>query len=450
MAMSKVKTPKPVILLIIAFLCPTEFSLYLDGLRIPPHRLMLMVLLPLALFRLLAQRNLKIHGFDIAFFLFNIWTVGIFMYHQGQHDGLVYGGSLALDGMGAYLVARCWIRDFALFHAVLRTMGWAITAAALIALPETLLGQNFTHDVLKVVTGYFHPTAVETRMGLTRAYGTFDHPIHYGAFCAALLAQFWYAASTKMERRKRAALLALATLLGLSSAPLLCLGLQAAMLVWEYLTRGTANRTAVALAVLAGLYLGAAMVMERSPINLIATGMTLDPWTGYYRLQIWEHGIENVRANPLTGIGLGDWKRPWWMVSSTVDAFWLVILMREGIPALVMLGAGIVFAMRAVVKRGLRNPDVAVRRLSRGWIMSLIALSLVGCTVHYWNVLYAFFFFFIGLSGWIADPKRRRVAAKAKHMLGNPRTPQPVLQSPVWPSQLPGHAGGYGAMAAPA
>ena len=36
--------------------------------------------------------------------------------------------------------------------------------------------------------------------------------------------------------------------------------------------------------------------------------------------------------------------------------------------------------------------------------MSLIALSLVGCTVHFWNVLYAFFFFFIGMSGWIADP----------------------------------------------
>jgi hypothetical protein len=207
------------------------------------------------------------------------------MYHQGQNEGLVYGGSLALDGLGAYLVARVWIRDVALFQAVLRTMGYAIAAAGLIALPETLLGQTFTHDILRAITGYTHPTAVETRLGLTRAYGTFDHPIHYGTFCAALLAQFWYATNSTMQRRKRAVLLAGATFLGLSSAPILCLFLQAAMLVWEKLTRGMHNRTALTLTILAGLYIGASAGMTRSPINFIATGMTLDSWTGFYRLR---------------------------------------------------------------------------------------------------------------------------------------------------------------------
>jgi hypothetical protein len=447
MAMSKVQTPKAVIFLIIAFLCPTEFSLYLDGLRIPPHRLALIAIMPIALLRLLAQKNLKIRSFDLAFILFNIWTVGIFMHHQGEHDGLVYGGSLALDGLGSYLVARTWIRDAALFHAVLRTMGYAIAAAALIALPETLFGQTFTHDALKVLTGYVHPTAVETRLHLTRAYGTFDHPIHYGTFCAALLAQYWYAANSAMEKRKRAALLTAATFLGLSSAPILCLLLQTAMLVWEKLTRGTANRTAMTLAVLAGLYIGASMVMSRSPINLIATGMTLDSWTGYYRLQIWENGLDNVYANPWTGIGLSDWVRPWWMVSSTIDAFWLVVVMREGVPAIVLLIAGIVFATRAVVKRGLRHQDFAIRRLSRGWIMSLIALSLVGCTVHFWNVLYAFFFFFIGLSGWIADPKRVRASAKAKsHARPRLLPHQTSAQRPP----MPPPTDGYGHWPAPA
>lgn len=280
------ETPKPVIFLIIAFLCPTEFSLYLDGLRIPPHRLALLALLPIALARLTLQRNLKIRSYDVVFIAFSIWTVAVFMHHQGESDGLVYGGSLALDGLGAYLVARTWIRDTDQFHAVLRTMWYAIAAAALIALPETLFGQTFTHDALQAITGYVHPTAVETRLGLTRAYGTFDHPIHYGTFCATLLAQFWYATTSSRERRKRAALLTVATLLGLSSAPILCLALQTAMLLWERLTRGIPNRTALTLSVLVGLYIGASVVMTRSPVNLIATGMTLDSWTGYYRLQI--------------------------------------------------------------------------------------------------------------------------------------------------------------------
>lgn len=436
------RTPMPVIFLIIAFLCPTEFSLFIDGLRIPPHRLALLLLLPVAFWRLMQQKDLKIRSYDLAFIAFNIWTVAIFMHHQGQHDGLIYGGSLALDGLGAYLVARTWVRDVAQFHAVLRTMGYAIAAAAIIALPETLLGQTFTHDVLKSITGYAHPTAVETRLGFTRAYGTFDHPIHYGTFCAALLAQFWYATNSNLEKRKRAVLLAAATVLGLSSAPILCLMLQIAMLIWEKLTRGTPNRTALTLTILAGLYVGASMVMTRSPINLIATGMTLDSWTGYYRLQIWEHGLNNVYANPWTGIGLNEWDRPWWMVSPTVDAFWLVVAMREGIPGILSLVLAVAFITRAVVKRGLKHPDAHIRRLSRGWIMSMIALSLVGCTVHFWNVLYAFFCFFIGLAGWIADPiKVRAKARKAKA----PRTPQLLPEPQQYPT-----SGGYGALPHPA
>jgi hypothetical protein len=427
------RTPKPVIALIVAFLCPTEFSLYFDGLRIPPHRAALIVLLPIALWRLVLQKNLKIRTFDIAFLLFNAWTVGVFTYHHGSHDGLVNGGSLALDGLGSYLVARAWVRDTDLFLATLRTMGYAIAVAALIALPETLFGQIFTHDLLKELTGYTHPTGVETRLGLTRAYGTFDHPIHYGAFCAALLSLFWFAATSAADRHKRAALLAGATVLGLSSAPMLCLLLQVAMLAWERLTRGIANRTSISLAVLAGLYIGAACVMTRSPINFIATGMTLDPWTGYYRIQIWDNGLDNVFGSPWVGIGMNDWVRPWWMWASTVDAFWLVVAMREGIPAFVLLTSGIALMTRAVVKRGLRHPELSVRRLARGWIMSLIALSLIGVTVHFWNVLYAFFFFFIGLGGWLADPKPARAPAKSR--LRRPRpVAMPAAMAPPHPA----------------
>ena len=414
MAKLKTKAPLPAILLIAAFLCPTEFSLYISGLRLPPHRVALILLFPFAIWKLLAQRGLKFRTFDLAFIAFNVWTVGIYMYHLGQDEGLVFGGSLALESLGSYLVARAWIRDIDIFKATLRIMALAVAAAALIALPETLLGQTFTHDFLKTVTGYVHPTAVETRLHLTRAYGTFDHPIHYGTFCAALLAMFWYSETRPKDRYKRVALLAGATFLGLSSAPILCLILQSAMLLWEHQTRGIKSRTAITLAVLAGLYAGASLVMSRSPINFIATGMTLDSWTGYYRLQIWENGLLNVYANPWTGIGLNDWERPWWMASSTVDAFWLVTMLRAGVPALLLLICGIVLLTRSVKRRGLTHPDFAVRRLARGWTMSLIALVLVGTTVHFWNVLHAFLFFFFGLAGWMADPRRVKVKAKVK------------------------------------
>ena len=433
MTRKKLRAPFPAILLIAAFLCPTEFSLYLGGLRLPPHRVALILLFPLAIWKLLAQRGLKLRFFDFAFIAFNAWTIGIYMYHQGQDEGMVYGGSLALEGLGSYLVARVWIRDIDTFKATLKVMALAISAAALIALPETLLGQTFTHDILKNLTGYVHPTAVETRLHLTRAYGTFDHPIHYGTFCAALLAMFWYAEVRARDRYRRAALLAVATFLGLSSAPILCLFLQTMMLIWEHQTRGVKSRMGLTLAVLTGLYIGASLVMTRSPINFIATGMTLDPWTGYYRLQIWENGLSNVYANPWVGLGLKDWDRPWWMVSPTIDAFWLVTIMREGIPAGILLLISVLSLGRSVKRRGLKNPDFTVRRLARGWMMSLIALILVGTTVHFWNVLHAFLFFFFGLAGWMADPRRVKVKAKVTARTAPQIRPNPTPSYTPWP-----------------
>lgn len=403
--------PLPVLMLIVSFVCPTELSVFIWDLRLPPHRLALLVLVPLALYRLVTRPDIRFRVFDGLFVAFGLWTAWVYGQHA-ENSGYVYGGSVALESLGGYLVARAWVRDQQTLLATLRAMMAAIVFVALVALPETLLGQIFTHDFLYYVTGYRHPTGLEIRASfLTRAYGTFDHPIHLGTFCAALFALFWIAERKTMKRTQRAAFLGGATLLGLSSAPLLCIALQTAMLAWERFTRGLAQRTPLTLAAIAGLYLGASLVLNRSPIYLIATGMTFDSWTGFYRLQIWEHGLNNVWANPWIGIGLAEWDRPKWMVSSTVDTFWLVTAMRGGIPGFLILVFAIGFLARAAVVRGIENPDRDVRRLATGWMMSLIALCLIACTVHYWNALNAFFFFFLGLGGCFADPKKKRFNA---------------------------------------
>lgn len=400
--------PLPVTIVILSFLCPTELSLFLGGLRLPPHRIALIVLFPIALYRLLASNKVRVQGFDLVFVAFNLWTVFVFLQHDGAPAGLVYGGSLALESLGAYLIARAFVRDEQALIASLKVMLLAICTAALIALPESLLGQNFAHDILGALTGYDHPTGVEKRLGLTRAYSTFDHPIHYGTFCAGLLALLVYVEQRKTRRHNRAMLIGGATVLGVSSAPILCLALQLGMMVWDKITRGLRSRSLITAALIAFVFVGISLVSNRGPFAMIATGLTLDPWTGYYRLQIWTHGLENVWANPWMGIGLADWERPWWMVADTVDAFWLVVAMREGIPAFLLLVTAILLLVHAAVTRSLRSRDTYVRRIMRGWVISLIALCLIGATVHFWNVLFAYFFFFLGLGGILADPPRRK------------------------------------------
>ncbi|MEQ1614791.1 MAG: hypothetical protein ABL904_18750 [Hyphomicrobiaceae bacterium] len=432
------RVPLPVVGLILSLLCPTELSLYIAGLRLPPHRIALILVIPIALYRLLLRSDIRICGFDWAMIAFNIATVAAFNYHGVQFlgpdlvpsNGLVYGGSLALESLGGYLVARTYIRDVEQFRAALRLLVVAALIAGMIALPETLLGQHFTHDLLQGLTGYVHPRNIEQRLGLSRAYGTFDHPIHLGTFCASVFALAWYSSSAGLPRWGRAVAILGATFTALSSAPLLVCAVQSVLIGWDRATRGVQGRATITMGFLAAMYVGASMVMTRSPIAFVATGMTLDSWTGFYRLVIWENGLENVWANPWVGLGLADWERPAWMASASIDAFWLVVAMRTGIPTFLLMIIAIMLITLGVVKKGTRSKDLGVRGFARAWLFSLIALSLAACTVHYWNALYAYFFFFLGLAGFIADPKRVRGRAPA-----NVRQPAPVSRpfAPVVP-----------------
>ena len=173
-------TPWPIAILIASFLCPTELSLYLGGLRLPPHRVALIILLPIAVYRLLTRKDIRARLFDWVVISYNVATVVVFNQHGIQFigpdlipsNGLVFGGSLALESTGGYLVARAWVRDIKQFRAAVRFLVASVLIAGLIALPDTLLGQHFTHDLLQSLTGYVHPRDTEQRIGLTRAYGT--------------------------------------------------------------------------------------------------------------------------------------------------------------------------------------------------------------------------------------------------------------------------------------
>jgi hypothetical protein len=230
-----------------------------------------------------------------------------------------------------------------------------------------------------------------------------------------------------------------ATVLGLSSAPLLCLGMQGGMIVWNAVTKRLPKRAWITFAIVAALYTVAAIASTRGPIAVIATGMTLDPWTGFYRLQIWENGMNNVWTYPITGLGLADWDRPAWMFSSTVDAFWLVIMMRMGIPAFLMLVIAITMLVRGVNKRtmkGLKGTRTGMTTMARAWMMSLIAISLVATTVHLWNVTHAYFFFFLGVAGMFADPKKIKEKVKSKVVASKTEPPR-VTPFPAYPGPGP-------------
>lgn len=406
------KTPWPVILVILSFIFPTELSLVIGDLRLSPHRVAFLVLLPFALTRLVLRPDCRLKLYDLPFVALAIWQTAIFTWHAGN-AGLAFGGSWALEGLGGYAIARAYVRDLDTLRASMRFVFFSIIVAAAIAFLDTLTARYFTHDLLRASLGGDPMPPMELRKGLARAAGTFDHPIHYGTYCATMFALIWLSEPARTWRYLRAAGMGIAAFLAMSSAPLLSLGLQGLMLTWDHFTKGFNLRAHLTLAIMVGLYIGVLAVSNRPPVQLLITGATFDPWTGLYRMMIWEHGLTNIWASPWTGLGLADWERPNWMFSSTIDAYWLVLPMRSGIPAFLFLALGIILLARGVIVRGTRMRDALHRRASMGWMISLIAFCLLGATVHFWNVPHALFYFFLGLGGALANPRAAMAASPA-------------------------------------
>lgn len=423
------QAPLPVTLLILAILFPLGMAIELGGVLLPIYRLVIAIFFVPAVLKLITGPRIRIRSFDLLFLLYNLWTFGVFLMHLGVGSGLQFAGSLALEGFGGYVIARAYIRDEAAFKATVGVLLVAVTALGLLALPEAVFRVHFLHNYLGARGGDAVADSDYVRMGLMRAAVSFEHPILYASFCASILALVWFTETRRMRRWVSSGIIFGATFLGLSSAPLNALGVQAGFAFLNRLTAGFPHRLKIAAGTALTLYIFACLFSNQSPIAILATKISFDSWTAYHRVLIWTYGLDNVMANALFGLGLNDWARPGWMHSTSVDAFWLLIPMRAGVPAIVLIVIAIWALMASVhTKFRRRRRALPMQRAAIGWTISVTAMILLGLTVHYWNGVHAYLFFLLGMGGCFGDPLRRKAAAQAADAVVRPR---------VVPARLP-------------
>ena len=441
----KHRIPLPVLLLIIGIITPIELSPVIGTLHLLPHRVAILMFIIPALKRLFGGRLARVAIYDYLFIAYNCWMLFVFMAHLDIQPGLQYGGSLVVESLGGYVIARAYIRTYDDFMATLNGLFKAVCFVGLLALPEAITGNHYVHIWLRVIGGIAPAASDEVRWGLHRSYATFNHPILYGAFCASVLSMVWTTEKNMGVKIGKAQALFGATFLGLSSAPLNTLAVQSLLGGLHKLTARFPNRMKILGFGFLFVYVILALVGDRSPIASIVSRITIDPQTGFYRTLIWGFGLDNVWQHPWYGLGLDEWVRPEWMHSDSVDAYWLIVTMQQGIPAIVILIAAIWFLIAAVHKRGPGQRPKHEQRASIGWTLSFVAFALAGCTVHYWDSTHTYLYFLLGMSGWLADPLK--VKAKVKGKVGakaaRPRIPAP---SP-WPE--PAYAGHFGHAAQP-
>ena len=379
------------VLFFFCILCPPELSFNFGPVRLTPYRLMLLVLIiPLLKWLFFEIKNEGYIKLIDGLVLFHCcWAVLSLIINAGFLQGIESGGILFVESIGSYLIARKVVKDQDMFDYFIKlSMSICIILLPLV-LFEMLTGVHLIREVAKSIFGGNFYNTIEPRMGFTRAYGSFEHPILLGVFASTFGLLFYYSNVVK-KKKTMFITAALVSLSSLSSGGILAIGLQGALLAWSKLadTLKINSKWGKLILLLIISYLLMSLVSS-SPLKFFLSKITFSQQTAYFRTIIFEYGAQNVAAHPVFGIGFSDWVRPFWMPPS-VDNFWLLTAMRFGLPSLISLVAAVFILINLILKT---NKD----KISTAYIIVLVSFVFAGCTVHFWNQLLVFFYFFLGL-----------------------------------------------------
>jgi O-antigen ligase len=348
---------------------------------------------------------------DLALFLYSIWAaVTLFAAHDGSAAAQT-SGIFFIETIGAYLLARRYVRDAADFRGMVLMVTMVVLALSPFAIYEWITGNKPLLTTLSAVFPTVEITTMMPRWGFWRVQGPFSHSIEFGLFCTSIVALThlaWGQDNNFASRWFLTAAVAGTTFLSMSSAPISCLVFQAALMTYAWLLRRNSSKWAILWSIVAVAFLAAQFGSSQGAAKFFISNFTFDPQTGWYRVAIWDFGSASVLNHPLLGIGLGDWERPRWMASDSVDNFWLLTAMRYGIPALVLLLGSCIYTMFAVTTAKSADRTVEICRVA--YLISMISFLFVGITIHFSHGIYAWFMFILGCGAWLMDSKDPKLA----------------------------------------
>ena len=393
----------PVFLFVIGLLVP--WLIFIGPLRLSVYRMVLLVMLVPCLFTWISGRAGQIRLADIALTMFAAWTAISLVVVHGFSTALQPAGIGLVETMGAYLLARCYVRNAEDFRNVIQLLFRTVLFLMPFTIVEFLSGYNILRTMLGLIlpTGDYVPI---NRSGFTRVSSVFEHAILYGTYTGSIFGPVYLTLcyqKTFGHRIVKSSVVVLATLMSLSSGPIGSMMMQIFLIAWRTVLRGVRVRWTLFFGLLLWVVVVLEVAAKRSALTIITSSFMFDPQTYWYRTLIWTYGSQAALNHPLFGSGLNDWDRPTWMPSDTIDNFWLIQAVRFGLPAaFLLLLAFLSIVLRVGFAKDL-DKEVAESRMS--FMTMMVFLFLTGCTVDFWNATYVLFFFLMGSGLWILDAK---------------------------------------------
>lgn len=394
--------PWPALLFLLGVALPLHFNA--GPLALTTLRLLLLILIVPILINLFMGKYGRLLLPDFMFILHLAWlTLALAINNPNQV--VTQFGSFGVEFLGGYLVGRAYIRNMENVYGLVRWLILIVLFLLPFGLLEALNGRPLLVEMIRKLPGISSVpiVTIEGRMGLERVQNTFAHPIHYGLFCSVAFSLTFVAMQDVMGLTKRfvvSALIMCSGFLALSSGALLAMVLQIALIGWSLIFAKIQWRWWLLVGLFALAYVVIDILSNRSPIRVFMSYATFSAHNAYWRGIIFEWGMKNVWANPIFGIGLNDWVRPFYMYSGSMDNFWLVIAVRFGIPGFLLLVIGYAFGIYRVMRRNF-DMDLRLLMFRRAWVFTFMGLTFTLVTVHVWTNIYSFVFFMFGAGMWL-------------------------------------------------
>lgn len=405
------KAPWPIVIFIASLVIP--WIIPLGPLSMSPYRFVLLALLVPCIVMWVRGRAGPIRAIDMAVVLYCVWSAISMTVVHGASASVQSSGIFFIETLGAYLLARCYIRTAADFESMVVLVTRIIVLLLPFAAYEWATGKKPLLSTFGAVFPTVDVTLEQPRLGFWRVQGPFAHSIMFGLFCGSMFVLAFYvpaAGYTTVRRRLMTAMVAATAIMSMSSAPIAGVAVQLALVGWNWLLKQYKARWKILWALVFCAYLAIEVGSNQPPVQFYISYFTFDKGTGWFRLYIWEYGSASVRNNPLFGIGFGDWVRPVWMAPDSVDNFWLLTAMRYGLPALVLILGAYLWLLFSIAFR--QFEDEKLQNYKIAYLICMTTYFIVGTTAHLWAAPYVWFLFLLGSGAWFLDVGAQPQAAQ--------------------------------------
>ena len=360
------------------------------ALVLTPTRLLLVIAFVICTPKLLVGKKSIV---DFLLLIHVVWVPLVLLFHHGPAKMAEAGGIYAVEVFGAYALARTSIKTLFDLKLILRTVVLTVLLMLAPAIVESVTGKN----IFGILVGG-SPYSGDMRMGLHRVRGPFNHSIHYGCYCAiafGLYQALRYAGGYNAFGLRSlfvSGLMVISTFFGLTTGGLLALNCEFFLFAWQRYI-GVPNKWRKLCVYAFFGYLILDLLSDRPAYVAIISRLTFNTASMYYRVNINKFGMENVWQNPLMGLGQNEWVRPDWMLSSTMDNFWLFNAVHFGIPGFLSLFLASIITL---LLKPTTTDEMELNVLT-GVRIAVFGLVFAAMTVHLWSLVLIFFTFLLGM-----------------------------------------------------